>query len=71
MMGVEHEGRLEADPWEETLTAWTDARGERTFSMDEVLEGKRSVAPRGYFYARVRSGRGEDVSMSHCPIETA
>jgi putative DNA primase/helicase len=96
LMAGEHEGRMEGDPWEEPLAAWTHARGERVFSMDEVLQGalgltaqgkspramarvrqalaslgferrKRSVARRGYYYARV----GErDVSLSHCPIES-
>jgi len=42
-MAAEADARLEADPWEESLAAWTAARAtdarESPFTMDEVLEG--------------------------------
>ena len=42
-MADEADARLEADPWEEAVGAWTAAQGgdgqERPFSMDDVLEG--------------------------------
>jgi putative DNA primase/helicase len=41
-MRHEHEARLEHDPWEDVLAAWTAARtsetGELPFSMNEILE---------------------------------
>ena len=42
-MADEADARIEADPWEESLAAWTAARSadthETPFSMDEVLQG--------------------------------
>jgi len=55
-MGDEHESRLESDPWEETLDAWTHARGELPFTMNELLEsalGLKSLGKNPRVTARV------------------
>jgi putative DNA primase/helicase len=56
LMHGEHEGRLECDPWDETLEAWTSARGEHPFTMNELLEsalGLRSSGKNPRVTARV------------------
>jgi predicted P-loop ATPase len=56
LMHGEHEGRLECDPWDEILSAWTNSRGEHPFTMTEVLEsalGLRSSAQNPRVTARV------------------
>ena len=37
-MGEEHELREETDPWEECVTDWIRQRGDRAFTMNELLE---------------------------------
>jgi predicted P-loop ATPase len=39
LMGDEQAERVEVDPWEEILAAWTRRRGDAPFGMNELLEG--------------------------------
>jgi predicted P-loop ATPase len=53
-MADEADARVEQDPWEEPLAAWTAARG--TFSMDEVLDdalGLRTSSKNSHVTVRV------------------
>jgi predicted P-loop ATPase len=61
-MRVEHESRLEQDPWEELLAAWasprTDEKGALPYSMNEILDaalGLRATTQKPRVTARVSS----------------
>ena len=46
-MREEHAARLDDDPWEETVAAWTAAREGRTFGMNDVLELALGLSAQG------------------------
>jgi putative DNA primase/helicase len=43
-MDEERDPRVEIDPWEERIAAWTSARAETPFTMDDVLESALGLA---------------------------
>ncbi len=47
LMHNEHDGRLESDPWEEVLSAWTSLRGDLPFTMNELLESALGLKSSG------------------------